>query len=169
MPLAIVPGPSGLFNLTSIEAVVIKYVPYPRRTIVGVKEYNKGIIEEFRANNGAVGGPFQGANLLLLLSKGAKSGEQRINPLAYFADGDDFLIIASYSGEPKNPPWFYNLVANPQAKIEVGSSELAVRSEVVAEPDRTELYNKIAAQASAFAEYQKKTTRAIPIVRLTVQ
>lgn len=132
-----------------------------------INEYNQSIIEEFRANNGTVGGPFKGASLLLLHSEGAKSGEQRINPLAYFADGADFLIIASYSGGPKNPPWFYNLVANAQAKIEVGGAEFSVQSEVVAEPDRTELYNKIAAQSAAFAEYQEKTTRVIPIVRLS--
>ena len=132
-----------------------------------VNEFNKNIIEEFRANDGIVGGPFKGASLLLLHSTGAKSGEQRITPLAYFADGDDFLIIASYSGGPKNPPWFYNLVANSQAKIEVGSAEFSVQSEVVAEPDRTELYNKIAAQAAAFAQYQEKTVRVIPIIRLS--
>ena len=132
-----------------------------------VKEFNKRIIEEFRANNGIVGGQFEGANLLILHSIGAKSGEVRINPLAYFEDGESFLIVASYSGGPTNPPWFYNLVANPSAKIELGGSEYSVQAEVVDEPLRSELYNSIAGQASAFAEYQKKTTRAIPIVRLT--
>ena len=79
-----------------------------------VKEYNKTIIEEFRANNGVVGGTFAGARLLLLHTIGAKSGEARINPLAYFDDGDAYLIVASYAGAPANPPWFYNLSANPQ-------------------------------------------------------
>jgi deazaflavin-dependent oxidoreductase (nitroreductase family) len=132
-----------------------------------VKEYNKTIIEEFRANDGVVGGPFKGAKLLLLHSIGAKSGEPRINPLAYFEDEDDILIVASFAGGPSNPPWFYNLLANPQAKIEIGSSDSSVEAEVVAEPQRTQLYDKIAAQASAFAGYQEKTTRAIPIIRLT--
>ena len=132
-----------------------------------VKAFNNSIIEEFRANNGAVGGQFEGANLLLLHSIGAKSDEARVNPLAYFEDGEEFLIVASSLGSPTNPPWFYNLVANPQAKIEVGSSEFSVTAKVVAEPMRTDLYNEIAAQASAFAEYQEKTTRVIPIIRLT--
>ena len=134
---------------------------------MNVTEYNKTIVDEFRANGGVVGGPFNGANLLLLHTTGAKSGEPRINPLAYFTDEDAFLIVASYRGAPRNPPWFYNLVANPNAKIEVGSSEYSVAAEVVVEPQRTELYNSIAAQAPAFAEYQQKTTRTIPIIRLT--
>ena len=133
---------------------------------MGVKEYNEAIIEEFRANDGVVGGPFKSAKLLLLHSTGAKSGEVRINPLAYFEDGDDILIVASYSGGPNNPPWFHNLVANPQARIEVGSLDYAVAAAVVPEPDRTRLYSGIAENASAFAAYQEKTTRAIPLVRL---
>ena len=132
-----------------------------------VKEYNKKIIEEFRANSGMVGGRFKGANLLLLHSIGAKSGETRINPLAYFEDADEILIVASFAGGPNNPPWFYNLLVNPQARIEVGSSNYSVEAEVVAEPRRTELYDMIAAQSSAFAEYRDKTTRTIPIIRLT--
>ncbi len=132
-----------------------------------LKAFNQQIIEEFRANDGIVGGPFEGAKLLLLHSIGAKSGATRVNPLAYFADADSYLIVASYSGAANNPPWFHNLVANPQARIEVGRSEFAVRAEVVAEPQRTDLYTQIAAQAAAFAEYQQKTDRAIPIIRLT--
>lgn len=131
-----------------------------------VKEFNKKIIDEFRGNKGVVGGPFQGANLLLLHSVGAKSGEPRINPLAYFEDGDDFLIVASYAGAPTNPPWYYNLLANPGVDIEVGDGQLSARAEVVGEPERTELYSRIAAAASTFAEYQEKTNRVIPLVRL---
>ena len=131
-----------------------------------VKDYNKKIIEEFRANDGVVGGPFKGAKLLLLHTVGAKSGEARINPLVYFDDKDTYLIVASFAGGPTNPPWYYNLLANPQAKIEVGSSDISVTAEVVVEPHRTELYNNIAAQAPAFAEYREKTTRSIPIIRL---
>lgn len=131
-----------------------------------VKDYNKTIIEEFRANDGVVGGPFKGAKLLLLHTIGAKSGEARINPLAYFDDENTYLIVASFAGAPTNPPWYYNLLANPHAKIELGSSEIAVAAEVVIEPHRTELYDNIAAQAPAFAEYREKTTRSIPIIRL---
>ncbi len=134
---------------------------------MGVTEYNQQIIEEFRANAGIVGGPFQGAKLLLLHSVGAKSGQTRINPLAYFEDGESFLIVASYAGAPTNPPWYYNLLAHPGTKIELGTEEFPVQAEVVPEPTRTELYDRIAAASSAFAEYRDKTTRVIPIVRLT--
>ena len=82
-----------------------------------VTKSNRTIVAEFRANDGVVGGPFEGANLLLLHSIGAKSGETRINPLAYFADNDGYLIVASYAGAPTNPPWYYNLVANSDARI----------------------------------------------------
>lgn len=131
-----------------------------------VKEFNKSIIEEFRANSGVVGGPFRGGKLLLLHSVGAKSGEPRVNPLAYFEEEGSLYVVASYAGAPTNPPWFYNLLANPRGKIELGDAEYSVEAEIVDEPQRTELYKKIAAQASAFAEYQEKTVRAIPIVRL---
>ena len=134
---------------------------------MGITEYNQKIIKEFRANKGIVEA-FNEGNLLILHSIGAKSGEPRVNPLAYFKDGQDYLIVASYQGSAANPPWFHNLVANPQVTIEVGSSEQPVEAVVVAEPDRTALYNMIAAQAPAFAEYQTKTTRAIPIIRLSV-
>ncbi len=133
---------------------------------MGVTEYNQKIIKEFRANDGKVEA-FKGANLLILHSTGAKSGEARVNPLAYFSDGDDYLIVASFQGSATNPPWFHNLVANPQVKIEVGSSEYPMEATVVAEPTRTDLYKMIAEQAPAFAEYQTKTSRPIPIIRLS--
>ena len=133
-----------------------------------VKEYNKTIIHEFRTNEGIVGGPFKGAKLLLLHSIGAKSGEPRVNPLAYFEDDEEYLIVASYAGAPTNPPWYYNLVANTDARIEVGTEEISVTAEVVDEPERTTLYDRIATQAPTFAEYRAKTTRAIPIVRLSI-
>lgn len=134
---------------------------------MGVSEFNQKVIEEFRANDGVVGGRFEGADLLLLHSTGAKSGETRINPLAYFMDGDSYLIIASFSGAPTNPPWYFNLVATPDARIEVGRETVAVHAEAVPEPERTRLYERIAAASSAFAEYQQKTSRVIPIIRLT--
>ena len=135
---------------------------------MGVKEYNKTIISEFRANDGIVGGPFKGGSLLLLHSVGARSGETRVNPLAFFKDEDAYLIVASYAGSPTNPPWYYNLLANPNARIEVGTEEYSVVAEVVDERNRSTLYDRIAAQAPAFAEYRAKTTRVIPIVRLTL-
>jgi deazaflavin-dependent oxidoreductase (nitroreductase family) len=133
---------------------------------MGVTGYNQTIIDEFRANGGVVGGPFQGAKLLLLHTVGAKSGESRINPLAYFEDGDDLLIVASYAGAPTNPPWYYNLLANTTVKLEVGNSAFSATASIVPEPQRTELYDRIANKADAFAQYRDKTTRVIPVVRL---
>lgn len=134
---------------------------------MGVTEYNKKIIDEFRSNQGVVGGPFTGAKLLLLHSVGAKSGDARINPLAYFEKDNDMLIVASFAGADQNPPWYYNLLANPDVVVEVGAETIDANAEVVDEPARSEYYAEIAAQSEAFAQYQSKTERVIPIVRLS--
>lgn len=128
---------------------------------------NKAIIAEFRANGGKVGGPFEGKPLLLLHTVGAKSKEPRINPAAYITDGERLVIIASKAGAPTNPGWYYNLVANPLVTVEVGTEQFQVRATVAAEPERTRLYNKMAADRPAFADYERKTTRRIPVVILT--
>ena len=131
-----------------------------------LQEFNRTIIEEFRANRGMLGGQFKGAPMLLLTTTGAKSGLGRINPLAYLADGERFVIFASYAGAPTNPPWFYNLVANPDVVVEVGSERFGARADLVAEPERTTLYRKMAAAMPAFSDYESKTTRAIPVIAL---
>ena len=131
-----------------------------------MQDFNKSIIDEFRANNGVVGGQFAGAPLLLLTTTGAKSGLSRVNPLAYLADKNRHVIIASYAGGPTNPPWYHNLIANPEVYIEVGSDSFRAKAEVVSEPERSELYKKIADAMPAFAEYQTKTTRVIPVIAL---
>lgn len=132
-----------------------------------MQEFNKAIIDEFRANGGIVGGQFAGAPLLLLATTGAKSGLTRVNPLAYLADGDRHIIIASYAGSPTNPPWYYNLLANPEAVVEVGNERFNARSDVLDEPERSELYARMTQVMPVFAEYQNKTTRVIPVVALT--
>ena len=132
-----------------------------------MNEFNKGIIEEFRKNKGKVGGPFEGAHMLLLTTKGAKTGKSRVNPLAYLPDGKRYIIIASFAGAPNNPPWYHNLVANPDVSIEVGTEKVNVRATVLGEPERTNLYRKMASVMSAFGEYEKKTTRKIPVIALT--
>ena len=132
-----------------------------------VKDFNKSIIDEFRANGGAVAGQFASVPLLLLTTTGAKSGQSRTNPLAYLADGDRCIIIASYAGGPKNPPWYYNLAANADVTVEVGSETFAAQATVLDEPERTEMYNRVADAMPAFAEYQSKTTRLIPVIALT--
>lgn len=131
-----------------------------------LRKYNESIIEEFRTHAGKVGGPFANATLLLLTTTGAKSGLPRTNPLAYFADGSRYLIIASYAGAPNNPPWYYNLIANPRATVEMGTERFTVRAEVLGEPERTTQYNRIAAAVPTFTEYQSKTTRTIPMLAL---
>jgi deazaflavin-dependent oxidoreductase (nitroreductase family) len=130
-------------------------------------EWNKKIIEEFRANDGKVGGQFANTSLLLLHSTGARSGLPRINPVAYTTDGDRFVIIASKGGAPTNPDWYHNLVANPEVSVEVGTEQFPAKATVVAEPERTELYKKMADKYPGFAEYERKTARPIPVVTLT--
>ena len=129
--------------------------------------WNHGIIEEFRANAGKVGGYFAGGNLLLLHTTGAKSGTERVNPVMYFMEGDQYVIIASKSGAPTNPDWYYNLVAHPDAEIEVGTEQFAVTAAEVPEPERTRLYEKMETFRDSFTEYKQKTTRAMPVFKLT--
>jgi len=131
------------------------------------QDWNKAIIEEFRANGGKVGGMFAGRTLLLLHTIGAKSGQPRINPVAYVKDGDRFVIVASKGGAPTNPDWYYNLVAHPDVTVEVGTERLQVHATVAAEPDRTRLYQQMVAMMPGFAEYEQKTTRKIPVIILT--
>jgi deazaflavin-dependent oxidoreductase (nitroreductase family) len=130
-------------------------------------DWNKTIIDEFRANSGKVGGMFAGRTLLLLHTVGAKSGQARINPVAYVADGDRLVIIASKGGAPTNPDWYYNLLAHPLVTVEVGTEQFQVRAAVASEPERTRLYNQMVAMMPGFAEYQLKTTRVIPVITLT--
>lgn len=131
-----------------------------------LKDFNQSIIQEFRANGGRVGGQFAGMPMLLLTTTGAKSGATRVNPLAYFEDGDRYVIIASYAGAPVSPPWYHNLVANPIVSVEVGSQKFQARAEVAAEPERTTLYAKVEARMPVFGDYRKKTSRTIPVVTL---
>ena len=131
------------------------------------KDWNKAIIEEFRANGGKVGGMFAGRTLLLLHTSGAKSGQPRINPVAYVKDGDRFVIIASKGGAPTNPDWYYNLVTHPDVTVEVGTEQFHVHATVTTEPDRTRLYQQMVDMMPVFAEYEQKTTRTIPVIILT--
>lgn len=129
--------------------------------------WNQKIIDEYRANDGRVGGAFEGKTLLLLHTTGAKSGLERVNPVACTTDGDRLVIIASKGGAPENPDWYYNLLAHPQATVEVGKEQFRVRAEVVPEPDRTRLYNKMTEMMPGFEDYRQKTSRVIPVLRLT--
>lgn len=130
-------------------------------------DFNLKIIEEFRANGGETSGPFKGRPLLLLTTTGAKSGESRTTPLVYTRDGDRVVIIASMGGAPKHPAWYLNLRANPDATIEIGAEKFAARASIAEGAERDRLYAAQAEMMPAFAEYQQKTTRQIPVVVLT--
>ena len=130
------------------------------------EDWNSNIIEEFRANEGKVGGPFDGAPLLLLHTTGARSGEERINPMMYLADGDRLVVFASKGGAPTNPDWYHNLVANPDLEIEVGSERRKVRARVAEGEEHDLLYAEQARRYPQFAKYQEGTDRTIPVVIL---
>jgi deazaflavin-dependent oxidoreductase (nitroreductase family) len=131
-----------------------------------VNAFNTSIIEEFRANEGKVGGQFAGADLLLLTTTGAKSGQRRVSPLAYFRIDGKLIIIGSFAGAPANPAWVHNLRANPQAHVEVGTDGFDVTARELPDAERDELFEKVAAAAPGFAEYQSKTSRVIPLFEL---
>ncbi len=132
-----------------------------------MSDWNDQIIQEFRANAGQVGGQFAGAPLLLLHSTGAKSGQERVNPMMYLADGDRYLVFASKAGASTNPDWYHNLKANPRTTIEIGTETLEVVAVDLVGAERTQLYDKQAALYSGFATYQENTDRVIPVVALT--
>lgn len=129
-------------------------------------EFNRKLIAEFRANGGKVGGQFAGAPLLLLTTTGAKSGKERVAPLAYTRDGDRYVVIASKGGAPTHPDWYHNIVAHPDVTVEVGTERFAARATVPEGAERDRLFDQQAAQMPNFAAYQRNTTRRIPVVVL---
>ena len=131
-----------------------------------INAFNQSIVDEFRANDGKVTGQFANANLLLLTTTGAKSGNRRVSPLAYFRIDGKLIIIGSFAGAPVSPAWVHNLRANPQAHIEVGTDAFDVTARELAPAEREELFEKVTAAAPGFAEYQAKTSRVIPLFEL---
>jgi deazaflavin-dependent oxidoreductase (nitroreductase family) len=131
-----------------------------------VNDFNRGVIEEFRANEGKTTGPFAAAPLLLMTTTGAKSGKERIIPIVYTRDGDRLVIAASKGGAPTNPDWYWNLVAHPDVTIELPGETFPARATVVDGAERDRLYAAHANAMPGFAEYQTKTDRVIPIVVL---
>jgi deazaflavin-dependent oxidoreductase (nitroreductase family) len=129
-------------------------------------DWNAKIIEEFRANEGKVGGQFEGAPLLLLHSTGAKSGTIRVSPMMYAKEGERLFVFASKAGAPTNPDWYHNLVANPDASIEVGADTVEVTATVLDRSERDRVYAEQARNYPGFAEYEAKTDRVIPVVAL---
>lgn len=128
--------------------------------------WNRQIIDEFRANAGKVGGPFEGAPIVLLHTIGAKSGHERISPLVAHVDGDRIYVFASKAGAPTNPDWYRNLTANPAVTVEYGTETFPARAVVLDDAARDEIYAIQASRYPNFREYQEQTTRKIPVVEL---
>lgn len=131
-----------------------------------MNDFNRAIIEEFRANGGKVGGPFEGAPVLLLTTTGAKSGERRTTPVLYLPDGERMIVFASKAGAPTNPAWYHNLLANPTVTVELGDETVDVDAVVTTGSEREQLFDRQAGLYPQFAEYAQKTTRQIPVIAL---
>ena len=129
--------------------------------------WNQPIIEEFRANAGKVGGYFEGTPMILIHHIGARSGTERVNPLAYLPDGDDMVIAASKGGAPTNPDWYHNLKAHPRIDVEVGTESFPVDATEVTGEERDALWHRLVEMRPGFGEYETKTTRVFPMFRLT--
>jgi deazaflavin-dependent oxidoreductase (nitroreductase family) len=130
-------------------------------------DFNAQIIDEFHANEGRVGGMFEGMPLLLLHHTGAKSGKSRINPLAYQSDDGRYVVFASKAGAPTNPDWYHNLKAQSNVTIEVGPDTIDVVASEATGEERERLYRAQAERVPQFAEYEQKTERVIPVIVLT--
>lgn len=131
--------------------------------VESMSDWNQKIIDEFRANEGAVGGPFEGKRTLLLHHEGAKTGTWRVNPLAWHPADDGWAIFASKGGAPTNPDWYHNLKANPDARIEVGTETIDVTAREVHDDERQQIWDAVVAERPMFADYQEKTDRTIPV------
>jgi len=131
-----------------------------------VNDWNARIIEEFRANDGRLGGSFEGAPVLLLHTTGAKSGRERVNPMMYLDLDGHRYVFASKAGADTNPDWYHNLVANPTVTVEVGTATYTAAATPVRGGDRGRVYAEQARRYPGFAEYQEKTARVIPVVEL---
>ena len=129
-------------------------------------DWNKKVIEEFRANSGEVGGQFEGAPVLLLHTTGVKSGLERVNPMMYLEESDHVFVFASKAGADSDPDWYRNLVANPDVDVELGPETFAARALPVTGTERDRLYAIQADRFPGFAEYEAQTTRLIPVVEL---
>ena len=131
-----------------------------------MSDWNQQIIDEFRADDGRVGGDFEGAPLLLLHHLGRRSGTERVSPMMYQAVGDDLAVFASKAGADTHPDWYRNLLAHPDAEVEVGTETVAVRARDLPEDERAPIWEKQKQDYRGFAGYEAKTSRTIPVVLL---
>jgi deazaflavin-dependent oxidoreductase (nitroreductase family) len=129
-------------------------------------DWNAKIIEEFRTNAGKLGGPFEGARMLLLHTRGARTGLERVNPVAYQRVGDGIAVFASKAGADTNPDWYHNLLANPLTTVEVGTDTIEVRARVAEGDERERIWTRQKELMPGFADYEQKTSRQIPVIVL---
>ena len=129
-------------------------------------DFNEKLIDEFRANGGKVGGPFEGAPLLLLHTTGAKTGRTRVKPLAYRREGDRLVVFGTKGGAPTNPEWYYNIRANPRVTVEVGNDRFEADARIAPPDERDRIWRLQTRDVPVFADYQQKTDRTIPVVIL---
>jgi deazaflavin-dependent oxidoreductase (nitroreductase family) len=132
-----------------------------------MNNYNSQIIEEFHANEGKVGGPFEGATLLLLTHRGAKTGTVRTNPLAYIEENGRYFVFGSKGGASTNPDWYHNLRTHPDATAEIGTEKFDVTAEVLTGEERDRIWTRNVRERPTFGEYEKRTSRQIPVIALT--
>jgi deazaflavin-dependent oxidoreductase (nitroreductase family) len=128
--------------------------------------WNDTVIDEFRNNAGKVGGYFEGAPMVLVHHRGARSGTERVSPLVYLPDGDDMVVAATKGGSPTNPHWYHNLRAHPGVTVEVGTDTIEAEAVEVTGPERDELWRRLVEMRPGFAHYETKTTRVFPMFRL---
>jgi len=129
-------------------------------------DWNRRIIEEFRANEGRVGGNFEGATMILIHHRGAKTGKERVNPLVYQKVDGGYAVFASKGGAPTHPDWYHNLVANPETVVEVGTATIPVRARVARGEERERIWEQQTRLYPGFVEYEKTANREIPVVIL---
>ena len=129
-------------------------------------DFNSKIIEEFRANEGKVGGPFEGAPLLLLHTVGAKSGQPRVNPMMYMQVPGGYAVFASKGGAPVNPDWYHNVLAHPRVTAEIGTGTVEFLARVAEGEERERIWTAQKSAYPGFADYEQKTTRQIPVIIL---
>lgn len=134
--------------------------------ISNIREFNDALVDEFRANGGKVGGPFEGADLLLLHTTGAKSGQPRLSPLAYFRVDDKIYIVGSFAGADKDPAWVHNLRAHPRVRVEIGATAYDATARELPREERDALYPRLVEITPVFGEYQAKTSRILPVFEL---
>jgi deazaflavin-dependent oxidoreductase (nitroreductase family) len=133
---------------------------------VEMTAFNKTVIDEFRANDGTVGGVFEDGTMALLHHVGLKSGIARVNPLGCFTDSDRIFVVASHGGSDANPAWYYNLLANPRTTVEIGSETIPVTARELTGAERDGRFAWIGQTIPLFGEYQHKTARVIPVIEL---